>query len=220
MDSNSARVKKVGGRRWWLLGSGLVIAGLGITGFIIYALTMNMGIGAPSVFMLVGGCVAAYYGYQPRDEGIVLTASGKNIKPIEANAFNIYRDRLVFEKMDDSTLLGQPRKCRNDNKYYYVHTTGDAWRGKDSDANKLIAFTLPDTQYRNPTEFANNLNIPAHRELAKKRSTLFQKLSPALILVGMMIVFILWVATSPPPAATAAVPTYQTTDHPVQAGSK
>ena len=65
----------------------------------------------------------------------------------------------------------------------------------DEETKELKAFILPDTQYRDPREFANNLNIPAHRKLAQRRASLVQKVAPFAIVAGIGIMGFLFIVS-------------------------
>ena len=174
------KVKKTGDRRWWIAGIGVLALALAFYFMTLYSQDRNNFIVAmASILALAGGGAGIYFGLKKQSVGIILAPGLKSIK--EANCLNIYPDRIEFDKLVDKELLGQPQRCHNDNKYYYVHIL-------DEETEKLKVFILPDTQYRDPREFANNLNIPATRELMKGEATLIQKIAPFALVVGMLIV--------------------------------
>lgn len=187
--ANEPAVTEVGGRNWKFVGAGAIAMVLAFVGLMTLGSTPNLGVAFMVVMALAGGGFLIWWGLRKKETGMFLTPGGKpKIGP--ANCLNIYTDKVEFEDMDITGFNYQPRKCRNDNKYYYVHIWGTAWnKGQE----KLIPFMLPDTQYRDPREFANNLNIPAHRRLAQRRASLLEKISPLLLLAGMGIVALLFV---------------------------
>jgi hypothetical protein len=205
------KIMRVGGRRLWLAGIGVAIAGVSFIGIANYSTTLNMAVGFVSIMAFAGGAVCIYLGLKNQDAGVVLSPASKMVNgklvtapKFLANSLNIYPNQIVFEELPLEALHhGQLRKCRNDNKYYYVHIWGTAFGGKEE---KLNEFLLPDTQYRDPREFANNINIPAHRRLAMRKESLLQKLSPVLIIAGMGIVALLIITTSPQPLPPGTVP--------------
>lgn len=191
------------------IGAVLVVAGFGAFVF-VGAHPSAMYLGVPGVFAILGGGFLAYSGLKKREENIIfVTASGResNVKAatLKANSLNIYPDRVEFAEMPPAERQGMPRRCRRDNKYYFVHIWDTAW-GNKNPQDKLVPFKLPDTQYRDPRVFAINLRLPAHRELVKRKATLFEKLSPIFLVIGLVIVsIVLVIAMSPPPQTDTTV---------------
>ena len=194
------KVKRVGGRRWWLAGIGLAVLVLAFYLMTLYGQDRhNFILGIMSILVLGAGGVSIYYGLKKQDTGIVFATGGKVITKI-ANCMNIYPNCIEFVEFPPDKLLGQPQQCYNDNKYFYVHK----WKGEtkelwdrmtpiEREQVGLEVFILPDTQYRDPREFANNLNIPAHRRLAQRRdASLAQKIAPFAIVAGMGIMAFLF----------------------------
>ncbi len=178
------RIKKVSGRRWWLAGIGLSIFVVACYCLTLYGQERNIFLGFATVLGWGGGGVIVYFGLKSRDTGIVIMPSGETGIQ-RANSLNIYPEEIKFENISEEKLLGQPVKCLNDNNYYHIHI----W---DKDLSVLKPFTLPDTQYRDPREFANNLNIPAHRKLAQRRASLIQKIAPfALVAADGIVAFLI-----------------------------
>lgn len=187
-------IKKSGGRIWWMVAVGACLVVMGFAGFVYFATSQNMAIGLFSVLAVIGGGFLAYHGFKTKDEGIIITQNGVEAPTITANSLNIYPDSIKFEELPRDQLKGQPRRCRNDGKYYWVNIWGTSFKGK---SEGLVPFVLPDTQYRDPKEFANNLNIPAHRDLFAREASLLEKISPGLIIVGMIVLGIVWAMTTP-----------------------
>lgn len=198
------KVKEIGGRRWWLvyLGGGLIL--LGIIGFVIFAGNPSaMVIGVPSIFFILGGGLCVWQGMEKKETGIILLPggskkTGQKQKPIAANCLNIYPDKMAFEENPEDELAGHPRKCLNDNKYYFINIWDTAW-SNPKPIGKLTQFLLPDTQYRDPRVFALNLRIPAHRKLAQRKASTLEKLSPFILVAAIVIVGIIMIAMSPSP---------------------
>jgi hypothetical protein len=165
-------------------------------------------VGFISIVALIGGGACMYFGWKSNNEYISFSSNNpldkSRDKTFIANSMVIYPNQLKFENLPEPALLGQPRRCRNDNKFYYVLIEGSAFKGKKP--GELVEFTLPDTQYRDPREFANNLNIPAHRRLAQRKANVLEKFSPLIIIGAMIIIGIVWVATNPAPAAPGTIP--------------
>ena len=201
------KVKEVGGRRWWLAGIGGGLVLVGIVGFVIFAANPGaMVIGVPSIFFILGGGLCVWQGFEQRETGIILIPGGakkpgQKQKPIPANCLNIYPDKIAFEELPEDELVGHPRKCHNDGKYYFVNIWDTAWENPKP-AGKLVQFLLPDTQYRDPRVFALNLRIPAHRKLAQRKASLMEKLSPIIIVVAMVVIGIVMIAMNPTPGGS------------------
>lgn len=198
-------IKRSGGRKLWMAGIGAALVVLGFGAFVFVGAHPDaMYLGVPGVFAILGGGFLVYTGFKKQEESIIfVTASGKdsNAKAaaIKANCLNIYPDRVEFAEIPPEQRQGMPRRCRRDNKYYFVHIWDSAW-GNKNPQNKLVPFKLPDTQYRDPRVFALNLRLPAHRELVKRRASLFEKLSPIFLVIGLVIAsIVLIIAMSPPP---------------------
>jgi len=187
VDANEPKVKEVGGRCWWLAGVGTGILAIAIPLIGYYGQSRNIGLGLLGVLGLMGGGFAVYSGLKSRDTGIIITPDGK-VNKKKTNCLNLYPDRIEFAELPRGELLGQPLKCLNDGKYYHIHI----W---DESIAKFKLFILPDTQYRDPKEFANNLNIPAHRKLAQRRASLMQKIAPFAIVAAMGIMVFLFLVT-------------------------
>jgi len=194
--------ERIGGRKWWLIAIGAVVVVLGFVGMFSYIQNMSTMVGFISVVALIGGGACMYFGWKSNNEYITFSSNNpldkSRDKTFIANSMVIYPNQLKFENLPEPALLGQPRRCRNDNKFYYVLIEGSAFKGKKP--GELVEFTLPDTQYRDPREFANNLNIPAHRRLAQRKANLLEKFSPLIIIGAMIIIGIVWIATNPAPA--------------------
>lgn len=184
-------IKKAGGRRWWMVGVGVALIVLAL-----FLATMwgqnrdNMLLALLTIMMLPGGALLAYRGFKKTDSGIIISpGSGEKITgPV--NSLNIYPDRIAFTWLE--TPQGQPQQCLNDHQYYYVHIF-------DESSGNLKPFTLPDTRYRDPREFANVINLPANRRLLRRKVSLAQKIAPWALVVAMAIMGFIFIATAPPP---------------------
>lgn len=203
------QARAVGGRRWWLAGIGA--AGILLGGYVF----LNLGAGNKTMGMVgaltaIGGIAAAVYGLRKTGEGMVFVQKGKKrVKGFVANCLTLRPDKIAFENLPDDQLLGMPRKCRNDNQYYHVLEWKNEVRlpdGKLVTPAGFVEFKLPDTRYRDPKEFANNINIPAHRRLAQRKANLFEKIAPGLIVVAIVIVGIILIAHTKPPEPTTPPP--------------
>lgn len=215
-------VKKVSGRRMWLFWPGLVslaIAVLIFIGFLKDPSNQFLAI----LFVVIGGFggAMAWFGIKKREEGVKFIDPKKPAeKPFKglANCLNIYYrkdkkgkvecDRIVFEKLPDETLakmkeegrLGKYQRFRNDGNYYFVH-------GQDPDDGMLYPLRLPDTVYFSPRELINVVTMPASHKYAKPKSTMMDKLKPAMLLIGIGIIALLMVVTNGSPKPEGNNPT-------------
>lgn len=217
---NKPQVKKIGGRRWWQIyvGIGLLI----ISAFIakLYMdVPYNMIIAIFFVIFGASGFFTLYLGLKKRDEGYKFVKQGMEKVKVNANCLNIYYkkdgnenikcDRIAFEEMIspeiydemEAVLPGQirgdiisemPQRCLDDGKFYYVHIF-------NPELNKLVPFELPDIQYFDPREMVNPVMMPAVKKELKPIPALGEKLKPVLLLVGIGILSVLFIATSGPP---------------------
>lgn len=185
-ESNLPQVKKKYSLRLFML----IISGLstaaGAVLFGFYFMTTNMAFGLPSVFMVGGGIFAFRYYWSHTDD--VITEHIGVVSKVQVNSMCIYQDRVIFE--DVASPEGYPWECMNDHKKYYVNI----W---DLIEKKLVPFTLPDQQYYDPVVFAERvLALPAHRKIFRQREKLFQKIKTALLVVGILVVWLLIMTTS------------------------
>lgn len=96
-----------------------------------------------------------------------------------ANCLNIYPDHVEFAYMEEP--LGFESMCRNDGKYYYVHS-------EDKASGELRALSLPDEEaVDDPQEFANPVTMPCNKKYFSWYKPEFQKVS--MIIVGVVILF-------------------------------
>lgn len=105
------------------------------------------------------------------------------------NCFNIYRDSVCFETMDEVHCKGIPWKFQNDGKYYYIH--------EEHDGN-LEKFTLPDVDSNNihydPIEVRNVITMPRNKAYMNWSSSMFQKIAigiMAFIVLGEFIMLVI-----------------------------
>lgn len=151
------------------------------SGIIFVAAIILMAVG--SIFLKRNWSRVGY------DESKVINVRQK-IDNSPKNCMNIYPDKIVFENMPDKSLEGQPWKCENDGRSYYVHI----WNEEDK---RLREFKLPDQAYMDPQVFAERpLELPAHRRIFRQKQTLLQQLSPIMVLGAIVIVWILIITTT------------------------
>ncbi|KKL71667.1 hypothetical protein LCGC14_2092630 [marine sediment metagenome] len=169
-----------------LAASGLVFA-LGLTGFIIYIRTMNMGLGTVGIFMMIPSAFIFKYYLSKSTDVLVTEHLGKPLKE-QVNSLCIYPGKVLFE--DVASPDGFPWECTNDGKKYFVNIWDVATR-------RLIPFTLPDQQFYDPGVFAERvLALPAHRKIFARKPTLFQALKTGLLVVTIGIMFVLILTTT------------------------
>lgn len=159
------------------------------------SLLLTMGV----IIFWPGGAYLLYRGLKKTDsEEVVIVGADKptsivnslNIYAIkDEETDKIYPQKVVFEWVEKPK--GQPQQCLNNNRWYYVHI----W-----DIEKLIlkAFTLPDTQYFDPREFANVIVMPAHKKLFERQATFMQKIGPFVMVLAFMASIFGMLVTTPP----------------------
>lgn len=112
------------------------------------------------------------------------------------NSLNIYADKdstfdivmpsgIVFEYVENP--LGQPMRCRNNNKDYHVHI----W---DIGGRRLVPFILPDKKYTDPGILARYLGLPAQRRYLRHRESLMKYIGPGLLVVANVAALITIIA--------------------------
>ena len=166
----------------------LFIAALGCGYF--YSKDMNMIFAIATIACISGG-IACIYGYKSKGVSNASHYIGKPKKE-QVNSLNIYPDKIEFEEVYQPD--GQPWKCRNDGRYYFVNI----WEKPSFEKpNKCEPFMLPDQQYYEPNLFAERvLELPAHRRLFRKKNNLMNVVKIGALLLGMVIVWILIITTT------------------------
>lgn len=189
-ESNLPQVKKKYSLRLFML----VVSGLstvvGAVLFGFYFMNQNIAFGLPSILMVGGGIFVFKYYWSHADD--VVTEHIGAVSKVQVNSMCIYQDRVIFEDVHEPE--GFPWECMNDHKKYYVNIWGTAF---NQNINRLVPFTLPDQQYYDPVVFAERvLALPAHRKIFRQREKLFQKIKTALLVVGILVVWLLIMTTS------------------------
>lgn len=144
-----------------------------------------------------GGVYLIYHGIRGPEHDVVIVGSDKPTG--EVNSLNVYAkkdessgkiypEKVAFEMVYKP--LGQPQQCTNNGKWYYVHI----W---DIAKQKLVPFVLPDSQYFDPREFANVINMPAHKRLFEHQASMLQKIAPWIMVVAFMVSILGMVMTAP-----------------------
>jgi len=171
-----------------------IAAGVAVFGFALMILwvslfSRNNLIGIVSIMLLIGGIFAAKHFWEKRQDSGVLILGTQKIPKRQVNSMNLYPDKgIVFEDTTD-IKGGQPWRCHNDGKMYFVNK----WNAK---TNRLEPFILPDQQYRDPEVFAQKvLELPAHRRIFRRKETLLQQLSPAMMLLAIIVFWIVMITT-------------------------
>ena len=153
------------------------------------------------IVFVVGGGYLLYLGWHRPSEVTVIVGSEKPQGVV--NCLNIYAHKdegtgkvmptkVAFEWLDPTELKGQPWQCTNNRNWYYVNLWNIA---KD----RLEPFVLPDSQYIDPQEFANIINMPAHKNLFEREPSMMQKVAPGIMLLALIISIIGLIATTPVP---------------------
>lgn len=145
------------------------------------------------VVMVVLGCIFTFRAWNRRGEGearVIIT--GETAPKTIVNSLNLHPDKVFFTDM--AKPAGQPWKCRNDGKSYYVNKW--EWNNDGKTTGEYKPFNLPDQQYMDPVVFAQRvLELPAHRRIFTRKQTILQQLSPMMAAGGAIIVWILILTT-------------------------
>ena len=107
----------------------------------------------------------------------------RHIATKQVNSLDIYEHECLFEQVENP--LGQPKRCKNDGKYYYVHIE------EPKNDHALKPFELPDFQYYDPENFGQRvLTLPAHRQLFKRKVKMGQIISGVIlgVLIGVEVI--------------------------------
>jgi len=185
---------KIGKLQALYIGGGLLVVILGFFMASLWSTSRdNMVLALLTVLLIPAGAFSIYKGIKRPDSDAVIVGAKKPVGPV--NSLNIYArrdesgkllaDRVVFENVKKP--LGQPQQCVNNGNWYHVHIF-------DLATNKLKPFVLPDNQYFDPAEFANVINMPAHKKLFERKVSLLQKIAPGILLVAFLIAAIALVA--------------------------
>lgn len=185
-DKSSEKVKTSFSTRYFMLilCTIAVIIGAGLFG--IFIKTTNNAIGAPAIMLMAAGAIAFKHYWSQSTDSVNKQIGEKN--RMQVNSMNIYSRKIVFEEVHNP--LGFPWQCLNDKKHYYVHKWDEA-------TNRLTEWVLPDQQYIDPAVFATRvLSLPCHRKIFRRREKLMQKLKTAMLVLGILIVWLLIITTS------------------------
>ena len=198
------KVKRVGGRSWFLLGisaGSLVLSAL----MAVLYLQARDNVVIATLFLLFGmaALLTFYFGIQKRQEGISFVRPGSEQKILNANCLNIYLgydgeekryycDSIEFEEMKPREIVSKhPQQCTNDKKWYYVHLY-------HPNKQILVPLVLPDMRFYPPEEMANVVSMPACRKVLRPRLKGGEVLKPVLGLVGIGILIFAFLVTTPP----------------------
>ena len=170
-----------------------VAAAIAIFGIVLIILwvslfSRNNFVGILSILLTIGGIFATKHFWEKRQESGVLILGDRKPSKKQVNSMNLYPDKgIVFE--DTTDLGGQPWRCHNDGKMYFVNK----W---NSETKRLVPFVLPDQQYRDPEVFAQKvLELPAHRRIFRRKETWLQQLSPAIMILAILVFWIVMITT-------------------------
>lgn len=134
-------------------------------------------------FAALSGSFILFLQWRNMGAARILGESGKDGGPLP-NSLVIYPSRIVFDYFLHAP--GQPQKCYNDGKFYYV------LRGEE--ASYLEELTLPDEdekeRYYDPQEFANPVTMPSNKKYFTWSASLLQTVSlgiMAIVIAGEII---------------------------------
>lgn len=185
-------------KRWLCLAGGAIMLFLAVLmamGYSENRASMILAMGF--IVFLPGGIFLLYRGIIKSDTEAVIVGVDKPTEKV--NCLNIYaaKDKdtekiypvkVAFEWQDNPT--GQPQQCLNNNKWYHVNIF-------DISKEELVRFSLPDSQYFDPREFANVITMPAHKKLFERQASLLQKVAPWVMVIAFCASLFGMVATAP-----------------------
>lgn len=158
----------------------------------------------PAVFTLggIGGgiyFIKLYFDKRGDSGEVVVLPSGMEaVASKRVNSLSIYPDKVIFENLDNPA--GQPWKCHNDGRLYYVQVEKSAFTNKPPDSNpenwRLKPFILPDQRYYDPGVFATRvLELPAHRQIFRRKQSMLEQLTPAMVIIAVVVFGVIMIAT-------------------------
>ena len=174
--------KKANRARWllWIAGAASIIAGF--LAFVLYLGNESLTfIGFAGLVGMGGGGYLVYRGFSQGAAEVINTE--RHIATKQVNSLDIYEHECLFEQVENP--LGQPKRCKNDGKYYYVHIE------EPKNDHALKPFELPDFQYYDPENFGQRvLTLPAHRQLFKRKVKMGQIVSGVIlgVLIGVEVI--------------------------------
>lgn len=190
------KVRQYSGRTWWQVAAGIGLFAVGLLFGSLYTQNMNnMLFALITALSWPCGGFLIWNGLKVKDAGYhFVTGEAKRKGP--CNVMKIHNGlddngkpipiKIDFDYTDRP--LGQPKKCRNDGKFYYIerlNPTNGVWG----------QFALPDKMiYFDPREYANAFGLPAHRKLYQNKPSLMQKIAPIFLVVGLIITSIAMIA--------------------------
>ncbi len=162
--------------------------------FVTYLITTNMVFGYMFIAPAIAGWFFMHRFRKARDVVAETIYSRDQIPTTQVNSMNLYPPSLGGVKFENiAKPEGQPWICDNDGKPYFVHIWNTA-------TNRLVEFALPDQQYYDPRVFAERvLELPAHRRIFMRKQTMLQKLSPFMLLLIIVVLWIVIITTGPTP---------------------
>jgi len=185
---------------WMSLGILLLLAGVGV-GYLWMADQRNSLLALATIAVWGGGGYLMYRQLKGDIRGgddRVVVIPGEKVKgkagPI--NSLNIYAkkdehsdiiypEKIAFEWEENPR--GQPQKCLNTGKWYYVHLF-------DIASGQLIPFILPDIKYSDPARMARYLDLPAQKKYMRHRESLGKYIGPGILAALCVVGFIVIIA--------------------------
>ena len=191
-NEKKGKIKIIPGTQLLYVIGGVVSLGAGIGFGFLWFQSQNVVLALLTILPIGLGILLIIKSFQTGDEGIILTPEGSVATGI-ANSLNIYAktdpeaEGKIPEKIAFETMLkpeGHPQRCRNDNKYYYVHIL-------DIKKGKLVPFKLPDAKFCPPTQLRISATMQANQAYFQPIPNLFQKVAPWLLVVVIVVLVLL-----------------------------
>lgn len=201
-------------RYWLLVGLAVVLFALSIVlGNLWFANPTNQIMGLVTVALFIGGAWLTRRQIKHRHD--IMGDVKVNITPDQTsqadskveqttvpsnghapNSLNIYAtkdgdivrvQKIAFENVYQP--MGQPQKCLNTGKFYYVHI----W---DIAKGKLVPFMLPDSKFTDPAIMARYLDLPSQKKYLRHRESLMHYIGPGILAIMCIAGFIAIIALS------------------------
>jgi hypothetical protein len=187
---------------------GIVCAGIGIIGIVMYGTSLNVAMGIVAIAGLVPGAFLIYYAFNRKESGYIFTEKGKEYTGKEncINIIAVYDEEtkteiplnIKFEYIENPPRGSQPHLLRNNGKHYYeIKTTINT----DGTIRESKPVNLPDKKLCTPEAFVIPSNMqPVKEYMDFNPPSSFQKIASGVLILVMVIIGILMVMTGGSPS--------------------
>jgi len=213
--SNNKLTDWLSSNKWYTLGIGVCITGIGIFLFRVFDLTVegriNFVIAIPVVLLFAIGGILVVMSLSI--EGMGGAGGWGRVKKGKvklgakvANTINVITRENREGKMipfkitatHSAKPIGQKHKLENDGKFYFVRQVdikGKETAKKEGRNVEQKALELPDTIYLDPRKYVIPLTMPADEDYWKPPVTTWQKVAPFALIVAIIVEWIVYTTT-------------------------